>query len=199
MEPTPSAPSRSSFRWRTEKWGIEGFCEICGQTIPLGNIKCGDLNCRMRIPHHPLPESTETLTHPKEWNLYPNEKGPVEEKQTLPYKPTGRDWIEDSAHENGNYQCFCPVCKLPFFGHKRRSTCKPCGTPIQSPAAPTDGEIRKAARKSAKKYLRFGLGSRRGCRILEGISESDAKELIEECADVMLEFHAAMQQEQQTK
>ena len=44
---------------------------------------------------------------------------------SLPDK-TPRDWIEDSEHENGNYVCMCCICKMPFYGHKRRVVCKIC-------------------------------------------------------------------------
>jgi len=37
-----------------------------------------------------------------------------------------RDWTEDAAHENGNYQCLCSTCGNTFIGHKRRVTCKAC-------------------------------------------------------------------------
>lgn len=37
-----------------------------------------------------------------------------------------RDWTEDFAHENGNYQCACIHCGQFFFGHKRRVACKEC-------------------------------------------------------------------------
>lgn len=37
-----------------------------------------------------------------------------------------RNWPEDSAHENGNYQNRCMTCANTFIGHKRRSNCKSC-------------------------------------------------------------------------
>jgi hypothetical protein len=42
-----------------------------------------------------------------------------------PAAPVG-DWLEDAAHENGNYQCRCVHCGRMFIGHKRRVTCKVC-------------------------------------------------------------------------
>jgi hypothetical protein len=42
-----------------------------------------------------------------------------------PAAPVG-DWLEDAAHENGNYQCRCVHCGRMFIGHKRRVTCKAC-------------------------------------------------------------------------
>jgi transcriptional regulator with XRE-family HTH domain len=38
-----------------------------------------------------------------------------------------RDWQEDFAHENGNYQSRCRNCGELFNGHKRRILCKICG------------------------------------------------------------------------
>lgn len=38
-----------------------------------------------------------------------------------------RDWQEDFAHENGNYQNKCVNCGELFIGHKRRPLCKICG------------------------------------------------------------------------
>ncbi len=40
-----------------------------------------------------------------------------------------RNWREDFGHENGNYECWCNDCQKPFFGHKRRITCKACAIP----------------------------------------------------------------------
>ena len=37
-----------------------------------------------------------------------------------------RDWTEDFAHENGQYQCKCLRCGEFFTGHKRRVICKAC-------------------------------------------------------------------------
>ena len=38
----------------------------------------------------------------------------------------GRDWLEDTEHENGNYQNICGECQKLFMGHKRRVVCKLC-------------------------------------------------------------------------
>lgn len=37
-----------------------------------------------------------------------------------------RDWPEDAAHDNGQYQCICATCGTSFVGHKRRVWCKAC-------------------------------------------------------------------------
>jgi hypothetical protein len=37
-----------------------------------------------------------------------------------------RDWPEDFAHENGNYECICCECGQHFIGHKRRVVCRKC-------------------------------------------------------------------------
>ena len=37
-----------------------------------------------------------------------------------------KNWDEDAAHENGNYQCLCARCNSVFMGHKRRVVCKQC-------------------------------------------------------------------------
>lgn len=42
------------------------------------------------------------------------------------YAPSDRDWPEDAAHENGQYQCQCVTCKEYFIGNKRRQLCKKC-------------------------------------------------------------------------
>lgn len=42
------------------------------------------------------------------------------------YPPSARDWAEDFAHENGNYECSCVFCEQSFTGHKRRTVCKAC-------------------------------------------------------------------------
>jgi hypothetical protein len=43
---------------------------------------------------------------------------------------SGRDWVEDFGHENGNYLCQCKSgCGQMFFGYKRRVICKQCATP----------------------------------------------------------------------
>lgn len=44
------------------------------------------------------------------------------------------DWVEDFAHENGNYQNKCVSCYKLFFGHKRRVVCKCCDSPIIAPS-----------------------------------------------------------------
>ena len=48
---------------------------------------------------------------------------------TAPERPfNDRDWAEDAAHENGNYQNKCANCGTVFIGHKRRVWCKVCAT-----------------------------------------------------------------------
>jgi DNA-directed RNA polymerase subunit RPC12/RpoP len=37
-----------------------------------------------------------------------------------------RDWREDAAHENGDYQRGCIRCGKLFIGHKRRVVCRAC-------------------------------------------------------------------------
>lgn len=49
-------------------------------------------------------------------------------------------------------------------------------------------EGEKLAEKHAEEYLRFKLGGRRGCRVLEDLDDEDAAEIIKECAAAMLEF-----------
>jgi hypothetical protein len=39
---------------------------------------------------------------------------------------TNRNWTEDAAHENGNYECRCVECGNSFIGHKRRVLCRLC-------------------------------------------------------------------------
>jgi hypothetical protein len=36
------------------------------------------------------------------------------------------DWIEDAAHENGQYFGKCLSCGTDFIGHKRRHACRKC-------------------------------------------------------------------------
>ena len=48
-----------------------------------------------------------------------------------------RDWTEDFAHENGQYQSICCKCGWRFTGHKRRVICKTCGD-SPDPAASKD-------------------------------------------------------------
>ncbi len=43
---------------------------------------------------------------------------------------SGRDWVEDFSHENGNYQNKCMDCGLYFYGHKRRVVCKICDVKV---------------------------------------------------------------------
>jgi hypothetical protein len=66
------------------------------------------------------------------------------------------DWVEDKGHENGNYQCFCTTCRLPFFGHKRRVTCKACDT-REACAKVAD---RLAATKAVNNHDQFIKGCR---------------------------------------
>src|SRR4051812_690306 len=49
---------------------------------------------------------------------------------------SGRDWVEDFTHENGNYLCRCSDCGNRFFGHKRRVTCKECAKPVPATRFP---------------------------------------------------------------
>lgn len=44
---------------------------------------------------------------------------------------------------------------------------------------------------AARHYLRFVLGGRRGCRVLEGLEKGDAHEIIEECAEAFETFAAS--------
>jgi hypothetical protein len=41
---------------------------------------------------------------------------------------SGRNWIEDFTHENGQYICGCVKCGKDFQGHKRRALCKSCAS-----------------------------------------------------------------------
>lgn len=43
-----------------------------------------------------------------------------------------RNWIEDFAHENGNYINTCFFCDHQFLGHKRRNLCKKYANPTKS-------------------------------------------------------------------
>lgn len=52
--------------------------------------------------------------------------GTRRERSQICYAPSDRDWTEDAAHENGQYQCQCVTCKEYFIGHKRRHVCKKC-------------------------------------------------------------------------
>lgn len=53
----------------------------------------------------------------------------AEKRPPLPPRPENpRDWTEDAAEENGNYECRCSGCKHIFIGHKRRVTCKVCAS-----------------------------------------------------------------------
>ena len=54
-----------------------------------------------------------------------------------------RDWPEDAAHENGNYQNECVTCGRLFTGHKRRVLCRACADPV----APVG--VEHAARRAA--------------------------------------------------
>lgn len=46
----------------------------------------------------------------------------------MPHLGGNRDWTEDNAHENGNYECICHACHQHFIGHKRRVVCKVCAS-----------------------------------------------------------------------
>lgn len=50
---------------------------------------------------------------------------------------TDRNWFEDAAHENGNYECSCVECGHGFIGHKRRVLCKICSNLLTPPVAST--------------------------------------------------------------
>lgn len=52
-----------------------------------------------------------------------------------------RDWSEDAADENGNYQNKCVECGEAFIGHKRRLLCKVCANSVD--------RIKQAERKEA--------------------------------------------------
>jgi hypothetical protein len=57
---------------------------------------------------------------------------------------TDRNWTEDAAHENGNYECRCVECGNSFIGHKRRVLCKLCSNLLSladtSPVRPEGGK-----------------------------------------------------------
>lgn len=44
------------------------------------------------------------------------------------------------------------------------------------------------AKQHAEKYLRFKLGGRKGCRVLEDLDDDIVEEIIAECAKAMLKF-----------
>jgi len=47
---------------------------------------------------------------------------------------------------------------------------------------------RRRALNAARDYLRFQLGGRRGCRVLEEISTESEREIVAECADAFEKF-----------
>lgn len=49
-----------------------------------------------------------------------------------------KDWPEDLAHENGNYNCTCVHCGERFQGHKRRHTCRECAINMKDTTQTTD-------------------------------------------------------------
>lgn len=48
--------------------------------------------------------------------------------QSPPQPKPAADWLEDLAHDNGNYMNICAICEVQFQGHKRRVSCKNCAT-----------------------------------------------------------------------
>lgn len=57
--------------------------------------------------------------------------------------PDARNWPEDAARENGNYQNQCPLCLSQFVGHKSRVVCMHCAITRQT--ATLDAEMRRSA------------------------------------------------------
>jgi hypothetical protein len=51
------------------------------------------------------------------------------------------DWLEDAAHENGNYQNICYECGNKFVGHKGRVTCKVCALARRAAPATADKPV----------------------------------------------------------
>ena len=50
-----------------------------------------------------------------------------------------RNWTEDAADENGNYQNQCGACHQMFVGHKRRAICRACAhAPVSGWQPPPD-------------------------------------------------------------
>jgi hypothetical protein len=75
----------------------------------------------------------------------------------------GRDWIEDAAHENGNYQCRCATCGNTFIGHKRRVTCKVCAATTVS-ASPTTSQSEQASERDFRLSLDSTTASASECK-----------------------------------
>jgi hypothetical protein len=66
---------------------------------------------------------------------------------------TERDFAEEMMfHENGCYQHICILCKLLFYGHKRRMICKACQENSKSPFSK---RIRKLFNDAYTEILRF--------------------------------------------
>jgi hypothetical protein len=63
-----------------------------------------------------------------------------------------RDWPEDFAGENGNYECICCACKKHFVGNKHRVTCKTCDALEKSSRFNASEELQKVAHEATKKY-----------------------------------------------
>lgn len=67
-----------------------------------------------------------------------------------------RDWTEDAALENGNYQNQCANCDLLFIGHKRRAACKMCAAPqVKETAIPLtngDGHVKPSSESARPDY-----------------------------------------------
>ncbi len=51
--------------------------------------------------------------------------------------------------------------------------------------------VRELSIKHARRYLLYGLGGRRGCRVLANIDKEDEDEIITECAIAMEKFATA--------
>ena len=53
-------------------------------------------------------------------------------KKMLAANAPVNSWAEDFEHENGMYNCICFTCGEVFMGHKRRTQCKKCVTPVDT-------------------------------------------------------------------
>jgi ribosomal protein S27AE len=62
-------------------------------------------------------------------NFTPDQYAKFIESLKVTTEVEGRDWPEDFADENGNYQNKCSQCGYIFIGYKRRVVCKRCTYP----------------------------------------------------------------------
>ena len=99
----------------------------------------------MDKPFLPVEEEIDKKDLPSEGKFYEDSQKIIVKTpevadiiEFFPEMAADHNWKEDYSFENGCYKNTCGGCDKTFYGHKRRTRCKPC---MKAHVAASDGTV----------------------------------------------------------